>query len=398
MAQDVYRISKSIREKFKVYPLKPEDLSRLKTVGLEHFSYLKEVDAITFCIFFRVNMELLEFITPANFSHELVERILVARNKDYQNLDICVRGQDYPKFQNMVGSVRDKKISNLLEKDPLLDRKTMQIFANLSGASQMIVRGGISASVAQQAKKSAGQLIDNLMESHIAIGTLSRMVLADATLYDHSASVAMLAGIIGKNLIGLSRDDAERCARGGLYHDVGKTCVPSTILNKPGKFTPEEFEIMKTHTTLGYEEIMKAIENGAPIEAEVALVTIEHHEKFCGGGYPSGKIGRREERPDGISIFARVVTIADIYSALLMKRVYKEAYDQNQTLDIMRSNADRDYDPSIWKKFEKSVDRSHVHYKELEARPIDPNSKGRIFFMDEDGFRSSNSVKKNKSS
>lgn len=397
MTQDVYRISKSIREKFKVFPLKPEDLSRLTNVGLEHFSYLKEVSSINFSIFFRVNMELLEFITPANFSHELVERIIVARDKDYQNLDICVRGLDYPKFQNLVDSVRSKKITTLLEKDPLLDRKTMQIFGNLSGASQMIVRGGISANVAQQAKKSASQLIDNLMESHVAIGTLSRMVLADATLYDHSASVAMLAGIIGKNLMGLSKDDAERCARGGLYHDVGKTCVPNNILNKPGKFTPEEFEIMKTHTTLGYEELLRAIENGAPIEEEVAIVTLEHHERFCGGGYPVGKSGRREERVEGISLYARVVTIADVYSALLMKRVYKEAYDQNQTLDIMRSNADRDYDPVIWKKFEKSVDRSNVHYKELESRPVD-TSKGRIFFMDEDGFRSSNSIKKNKSS
>lgn len=397
MAQDIYRISKSIREKFKVFPLKREDLARLTNVGLEHFSYLKEVQAINFSIFFRVNMELLEFITPTNFSHELVDRIIVARNKDYQNLDICVRSLDYSKFQNLVATIRNKKIASLLEKDPLLDRKTMQIFANLSSASQMIVRGGISTAVAHEAKKTASQLIDNLMDSHIAIGTLSRMVLADSTLYDHSASVAMLAGIIGRKLMGLSKDDAERCARGGLYHDVGKTCIPSTILNKPGKFTPEEFEVMKGHTTLGYDELKKAIENGAPIEEEVALVTLEHHERFSGGGYPHGKSGRREERADGIGLYSRVVTIADVYSALLMKRVYKEAYDQNQTLEIMRGSADRDYDPVIWKKFEKSVDRSSSHYKELESRPRD-SSKGRIFIMDDDGLRPIHSIKKSNAS
>lgn len=393
MSQDVYRISKSIREKFKVFPLKPEDLARLTNVGLEHFAYLKEVKTINFSVFFRVNMELLEFITAENFSHELVDRIIAARNKEYQNLDICVRGIDFPKFQAIVDSVRSKKIATLMEKDPHLDRKTMQIFGNLSGASQMIVRGGISASVAKKAKASASELIDGLMDSHVAIGTLSRMVLADSTLYDHSASVAMLAGIIGKNLMGMSKIDAERCARGGLYHDVGKTCVPNSVLNKPGKFTPEEFEIMKTHTTLGYEELKKAILEGAPIEEEVALVTLEHHEKFSGGGYPYGKIGRREERADGISIYARVVTIADVYSALLMKRVYKDAYDQNQTLEIMRSSADRDYDPSIWKKFEKSVDKSQVHYKELDSRPVD-QSKGRIFLMDDDGFHQMGNKKK----
>lgn len=393
MAQNQYRISRSIREKFKVIPLTSKDIARLTNVGLDHFSFLKQVSSITFSVYFRVNMELLEYITPENFSHELVDKIIAARNKEYQNLDICVRTVDFAKFQNLIDTIRRKKMETLLEKDPHLDRKTMLVFADLSGASQMIVRGGISAAVAQQAKKSAGRLIDNLMDSHVAIGTLSRMVLADSTLYDHSASVAMLAGIISKNLMGLSRDDAERCARGGLYHDVGKTCVPQSVLNKPSKLTPEEFDIMKTHTTLGYDELIKAIEGGAPIEADVALVSLEHHEKFLGGGYPQGRSGRREDHVDGISLYARVVTIADVYSALLMKRVYKDAFDQKQTLEIMRG-VSKDYDPSIWTKFEKSVDRSTAHFTELDSRPPPQKSPGRIFIMDKEGLRPLNSIKK----
>ncbi|MES2746015.1 MAG: HD domain-containing phosphohydrolase [Bdellovibrionota bacterium] len=392
---NIYRIPQNIRERFKVTALKPDDLSRLRTLGLEHFDYLKFVSKINFPIYFRVDFELLEFITPENFSHELLDRIVAARARDYDNLDICVKTTDYPKFQILVQAVRNKKIESLLERDPLLDRKTLEIFSNLSGASEMIVRGGITSLVAQQARNAASQLIDNLLDSHVAIGTLSRMVMADSTLYDHSASVAMLSGIIGRNLMGLSRDDAERCARGGLYHDVGKTCIPNDILNKPGKFTPEEFEVMKTHTTLGYQELLDAMASGAPIEPEVALVSLEHHEKFMGGGYPLGKHGRREERKDGISLFARVVTIADVYSALLMKRVYKEAYDQDQTLEIMRKTAPNDYDPSIWARFEKSVSKSQAHYKDLESRPI-PNAsdKGRIFIKDEGGLRPMHNLKK----
>jgi HD-GYP domain-containing protein (c-di-GMP phosphodiesterase class II) len=83
---------------------------------------------------------------------------------------------------------------------------------------------------------------------------------------------------------------------------------------------------MKSHTTLGYEELMQAIEKGAPIDEEIAIVALEHHEKFCGGGYPTGKCGRLEEKADGIHYLARIVSIADVYSALLMKRVYKEAF------------------------------------------------------------------------
>lgn len=393
----IYRIPQSIRDRFKVYALKPEDLGRLRNLGLEHFDYLKFVSKINFPIYFRVDSELIEFITPENFSHELLDRILKARAVAYENLDVCVRSTDYPKFQILVHAVRKRKIENLLEKDPLLDRKTLEIFANLSGASEMIVRGGITNHVAQEARNSASHLIDSLLDSHVAIGSLSRMVLADSTLYDHSASVAMLAGIIARNLLGLSRDDAERCARGGLYHDVGKTCVPGEILNKPGKFTPEEFEVMKTHTTLGYDELVQAMASGAPIEPEVAMVTLEHHEKFLGGGYPLNKRGRREEQSDGIALYSRVVTIADVYSALLMKRVYKAAYNQDETLTIMRNVAALDYDPIIWSRFEKSVTKSQALYQELESRPIaQASDKGRIFVKDGDGgIKPLHNLKKN---
>ena len=389
------RIPQSIRDRFKVYALKPEDFSRLRNLGLEHFDYLKFVSKINFSIYFRVDSELLEFITPENFSHELLDRIIGARAIEYENLDICVRLNDYPKFQILVQAVRKKKIESLLERDPLLDRKTLEVFANLSGASEMIVRGGITGNVAREARNSASHLIDSLLDSHVAIGTLSRMVLADSTLYDHSASVAMLAGIIGRNILGLSRDDAELCARGGLYHDVGKTCVPGDILNKPGKFTPEEFEVMKTHTTLGYQELLQAMASGAPIEPEVAMVSLEHHEKFMGGGYPLNKNGRREDHERGIAIYSRVVTVADVYSALLMKRVYKEAFSQEETLAIMQKSAAHDYDPIIWARFEKAVTKSQAYYQELESRPPpDANAKGRIFVIEGHGIKPLHNLKK----
>ncbi len=166
---------------------------------------------------------------------------------------------------------------------------------------------------------------------------------------------------------------------------VGKTCVPGHILNKPGKFTPEEFDIIKSHTTLGYDELKKAMSIGAPIEDQVALVALEHHEKFKGGGYPLGKSGRVEEKKDGIHEYARIVTIADVYSALLMKRVYKEAYDQEKSLSLMRSFAPNDYDPNIWDKFEKSVTQSIDYYAAIE-RATDKD-RGRIIIIDDNGKR-----------
>jgi putative nucleotidyltransferase with HDIG domain len=386
MAENKYVISKAVREKFKVTPITEADLKKFANLSLELFTYLKEVKTLDFKVYFRVDMEMIEFITPRNFAEDLVESIISARNKEYSNLDICVERKDYPKFELLIQNIRQKKIENLLKKDPNLDRKTIEVFGDLSQASQMIVRGGINKTVAHKAQMAASRLIDNLLDSEVAVGTLSRMILADETLYDHSAAVAMIAGIIARNLLGKSKEESEQIAQSGLYHDVGKTCVPGHILNKPGKFTPEEFEIIKGHTTLGYNELKKAMANGAPIEEKVALVSLEHHEKFKGGGYPMGKSGRLEEKADGIHEYARIVTIADVYSALLMKRVYKEAYDQEKSLTLMRSFAPNDYDPAIWGKFEKSVTQSIDYYAALE-KASDTKNHGRIILIDENGKR-----------
>ncbi len=109
--------------------------------------------------------------------------------------------------------------------------------------------------------------------------------------------------------------------------------------------------MIKNHTSLGYDELKKAIANGAPIEENVAIVALEHHEKFKGGGYPMGKTGRLEEKDNGIHEYARIVTIADVYSALLMKRVYKEAVSHQEALAIIREGAGSQFDPAVIEAF-----------------------------------------------
>ena len=375
-----YVISEETRKRCTIIDLTPELEKRFTPVSLELFGYLFEISSIDFSIYFRCSDIMIEFITAKEFSKELLRKLLISNSKENADIDICVLKKDYPRFQAVLNRVRDQKIQNLLAKDPNLDRKTLDLFSDLSGASQMVIKGGIDKNVAFQAEQAASSLVANLMNSEIAIGTLSRMVLADPTLYDHSAAVAMIAGVISSKILGKDKDVARRIALGGLYHDVGKTCVPNHILNKPGSFTSEEFEVMKTHTSLGYDELQKAIEKGAPIDQEVALVALQHHEKFCGGGYPNNLTGRLEERDDGIHEFARIVTIADVYSALLMKRVYKEAFPPEQALEIMKKNAPKDYDPIVFQPFLTSVERSTDYYSMIEKT----RDKGRIILIDDE--------------
>ncbi|MGA2544921.1 MAG: two-component system response regulator [Rectinemataceae bacterium] len=127
-------------------------------------------------------------------------------------------------------------------------------------------------------------------------------------------------------------------------HDIGKVGIPDGILKKPGKLDPDEFEVMKTHTTLGRAAILSAEKSlGSPnsflsLAREIAW---SHHEKWDGTGYPQGLSG------DDIPIPGRLMAIADVYDALISARVYKRAFTHEETLDIIKKGIGTHFDPDI---------------------------------------------------
>jgi len=127
-------------------------------------------------------------------------------------------------------------------------------------------------------------------------------------------------------------------------HDIGKVGIPDRILLKPGKFEPEEFEIMKTHTTLGRDAIAQAEKDlGTNVEflrmaKEIAL---SHQEKWDGSGYPDELSG------DDIPISARLMALADVYDALISRRVYKEGMTHEKAVEIIKAGKARHFDPDI---------------------------------------------------
>lgn len=121
-------------------------------------------------------------------------------------------------------------------------------------------------------------------------------------------------------------------------HDIGKVAIPDSILMKPGKLTPEEFEIVKTHTTIGYNllknskrEILKA----------AAIVAHEHHERYDGKGYPRGLKG------DEIHIYGRIAAVADVFDALGSSRVYKKPWVINDILKYFKDERGKHFDPDL---------------------------------------------------
>ena len=146
-------------------------------------------------------------------------------------------------------------------------------------------------------------------------------------------------------------------------HDVGKINIPDAILNKPGKLTAEEFEIMKTHTTAGQKILDNAISSmeGDNYLKEARNMAAYHHERWDGGGYPEGLHG------EVIPLSARIMAIADVFDALSSPRVYKPAYPFDEAVSMIKEGAGTQFDPKCVEVFLESiaeVKKVHKKYQE----------------------------------
>ncbi|QDU95113.1 HD-GYP domain-containing protein [Lignipirellula cremea] len=126
-------------------------------------------------------------------------------------------------------------------------------------------------------------------------------------------------------------------------HDIGKVGIPDSILLKPGRLTAQEFEVMKTHTTIGAETLDAALQQYPNTRfLQIARdIAASHHERFDGGGYPRGLRG------DAIPLCGRIVAVADVYDALTSRRVYKDAFSHEKARDIIVGDRGSHFDPAI---------------------------------------------------
>lgn len=145
-----------------------------------------------------------------------------------------------------------------------------------------------------------------------------------------------------------------------VLHDVGKIKIPDTILNKPGKFTREEFEIMKTHSAIGGEIISEIM--GEDVDEELVEISKDiatyHHEKWDGTGYPEGLSGR------DIPLCARIMAVADVFDALVSKRVYKEGISSDEAYNILKRDEGSHFDPVIVEVFFAIREEVELYLKE----------------------------------
>lgn len=187
------------------------------------------------------------------------------------------------------------------------------------------------------------QINASVMRHPNALISVARLKTADDYTYLHSMTVAALMSALARQL-GMDEEQTLEAAMGGLMHDMGKAMTPLNILNKPGRLTDSEFEVMRQHPADGLKLLIDAgVDN--PTVLQIAL---HHHEKMDGSGYPHKLKG------EDISLMAKMGAICDVYDAVSSNRPYKQAWDPAESLRHMASWKGH-FDPIVLQAFVKSL-------------------------------------------
>lgn len=148
-------------------------------------------------------------------------------------------------------------------------------------------------------------------------------------------------------LAGLSESQCRLLKLASPMHDIGKVAIPDTILLKPGPLSKEEFDLMKTHTSIGYHVFKHS---SRQLLRTAAIIAHEHHEKWDGTGYPNGL------KEQEIHIFGRITAIADVFDALSSERVYKKAWSMEDIMTFLLEQRGKHFDPSLIDLFYQNID------------------------------------------
>lgn len=160
---------------------------------------------------------------------------------------------------------------------------------------------------------------------------------------------------------GMGVADAEELFNAAPMHDVGKMGIPDAILQKPGKLTPDEWEIMKQHARIGAEIIG---DDNSTLLQMASRIALRHHEKWDGSGYPDGLVG------DAIPLEARIVSLADVFDALTSKRPYKEPWTIEDTTNYILAESGKQFDPDLVAAFQIALPK----IIDIRAQLLDPET------------------------
>lgn len=196
----------------------------------------------------------------------------------------------------------------------------------------------------EDANNVLSNLVDTILDSEDLQFDIDSFDFHENFRYNHALSIAVVCIAIAKELR-MKKGDIIDLAFAAILHDIGDSAVPRELLDKPAKLSEDEFNVVKTHTTLGYQALLSS----SSVSEHVREGVLSHHERYDGSGYPEGLHGK------AIPFFARIIAVADVYSALTSARPYRSAYQIAEAIEYIMGNAGRQFDSGVVKAFLKVV-------------------------------------------
>ncbi len=238
-------------------------------------------------------------------------------------------------------------VQKVIEKNTVQDRAKVNLSesvkARVAEGIQYLYNDTESAGFTSTTKNITDDLMKAISSNDALAVDISALKISDEYTFKHSVDVATMAMIVAKKH-GLGDADVYEIGISGLLHDVGKSKIPNEILNKAAKLTDDEFAMMKQHSLFGYG-ILKEKND---LSNQIKMGVLQHHEKMNAKGYPMG-VGA-----DSINIFARIISVADIYDALVTERPYKKPFSPRDAVEMIMSMTE-ELDISIMRSFLESV-------------------------------------------
>ncbi len=288
-------------------------------------------------------------------------RILIARNTPMDNfhkaslLKMGIGGvyiregeEDEKKEENDNNQVVvSAEVQKVIEKNTVQDRAKVNLSesvkARVAEGIQYLYNDTESSGFTSTTKNITDDLMKAINNNDALAVDISALKVSDEYTFKHSVDVATMAMIVAKKH-GLSESDVYEIGISGLLHDVGKSKIPNEVLNKAGKLTDDEFAMMKQHSLFGYG-ILKEKDD---LSNQIKMGVLQHHEKMNARGYPMS-VGA-----DSINLFARIISVADIYDALVTERPYKKPFSPRDAVEMIMSMTD-ELDINVMKSFLESV-------------------------------------------
>lgn len=313
----------------------PREFLRYSTKKEEHHQIERKLlipgERITFSLYLLNGISTTPLIEATAISPAMINQGITRAEGD-----IMIKKSDLPLYLEFV--------DDLLRSGPLsgTGADTMREVA-LKEKSKAVMRGIIDDPRSGERIKEAiglvGSITDCILNRRNALYNLLSIEQYDYYTYTHSVNVGVLSIGLGIE-VGLEKEEVQYLGIGSLLHDVGKSTVPHEILNKEGKLSDIEYQIMQTHVV----EAQKILTAQEEFPTKSLTAVVEHHERLSGKGYPSGLTA------DRISLFGRITAITDCYDALTTQRPYRAAFTPFYALSVLVDEID-DYDAELLQKF-----------------------------------------------